>query len=529
MTAVLPDRPVSELTDAELEAEARRLIALQDRRGAADPGERWPTPGALAVSLDKRTRETPALRAIDRAVINCLNTPDGRLIISMPPQEGKSQRVVRRGVLFALLRNKGTRAAVVSYEANVARRWGRVIRDDIKANPRLGLRVRADVGAQHEWQLEGHEGGVFTTGIGGALTGRPVDLLVIDDPVKGRAEADSEAYREAAWDWWTDTGASRLAPGAPVILIMTRWHEDDLAGRLLAADARGEGEGWTVLNIPAEADHDPAKGEADPLGREPGEFLLSARTNPDGTSRTRAQWEKIKRRSISTWTALYQGRPAPPEGLLFKRTGWARYSAPIATDRGDGSMWVPPAAGDVLAQSWDMAFKSTTGSDYVVGQVWLRRGSGLYLLDMVRRRMTFSETVAAVRALSAKWPQAITKLVEDKANGPAVLDSLKAEVVGLTPVEPEGGKVARANAVAPLVVAKNVWLPEPELLPNVDELVEEAAAFPNGRHDDAVDAFTQAGLALVITPLIGEAQVTSSSGLRVGGGGGGVRLGGRGR
>lgn len=523
MTAVLPSRPVAELTDAELEAEARALLARDDADGQADPAEKWPTPGALAHDLDRRIRQTEALRLIDRALADVLATPDGRLIISMPPQEGKSQRAVRAFVLWALLRNKGLRAAVVSYEHDVARRWGRAIRDDIAQHPRLGLDVRRDVSAQNEWQLAGHEGGVFTTGIGGALTGRAVDLLVIDDPVKGRAEADSEAYREAAWDWWTSTAAARLAPGAPVVLIMTRWHEDDLAGRLIAQDKAGEGEGWTVLNIPAEADHRPDQGEVDPLGRAPGEFLPSAR------GRTRAQWEAIKRRSIATWTALYQGRPAPPAGLLFKRDAWARYSAPLATPRADGSMWVPPAPGDVIAQSWDMAFKSTTGSDYVVGQVWLRRGAQLFLLDMVRRRMTFSETVQAVRDLSARWPQAVTKLVEDKANGPAVIDSLKAELVGLIAVEPEGGKVARANAVAPLVVAKNVVLPDPELLPNVAELIDEAASFPNGQHDDAVDAFTQAGLALVINPLIGEAQVTSSSGLRVGGGGGGLRLGGRGR
>jgi predicted phage terminase large subunit-like protein len=522
VTAVLPPRPVAELTDAELEAEARALLARDDARGRDNPDEKWPTPGALAVDLDRRVRQTDALRLIDRALVELLDTPDGRLIISLPPQEGKSQRTSRAFVLWALRRNPATRAAIVSYEANVARRWGRAVRDDIIAHPRLGLTVRRDVAAQNEWQLDGHDGGVFTTGIGGALTGRPVDLLVIDDPIKGRKEADSEAYRDAAWDWWTDTGAARLAPGAPVVLILTRWHEDDLAGRLLAADAAGEGEGWTVLNIPAQADHRPELGEVDPLGRAPGEFLVSAR------GRTRAQWEAIKRRSVTTWTALYQGRPSPPAGLLFKRGTWARYAAPLAVPRADGSMWVPPAPGDVIAQSWDMAFKGTTSSDYVVGGVWLKRGQDLYLLDMVRRRMTFTETLDAVKALSARWPQAVMKLVEDKANGTAVMDLLGKEVLGLTPVEPEGGKLARANAAAPLVLAGNVHLPDAALLPVVEELVDEAAAFPNGAHDDAVDMLTQAVLALVITPLLGEAQVTSSTGLRVGGGGG-RRLGGLGR
>jgi predicted phage terminase large subunit-like protein len=149
-----------------------------------------------------------------------------------------------------------------------------------------------------------------------------------------------------------------------------------------------------------------------------------------------------------------------------------------------------------------MAFKGTDGSDYVVGGVWLRRGVHLYLLDMVRRRMSFTETLAAVKALSAKWPQAIAKYVEDKANGTAVINMLSRTVPGLIPVEPEGGKVARAHAAAPFVEARNVWLPEPELLPNVDELIEEAAAFPNGAHDDAVDMLTQAVNRLLINPLL---------------------------
>jgi predicted phage terminase large subunit-like protein len=191
-------------------------------------------------------------------------------------------------------------------------------------------------------------------------------------------------------------------------------------------------------------------------------------------------------------------------------------------------MWVPPKPGDQIAQSWDMAFKSTTSSDYVVGGVWLRRDGELWLLDMVRRRMSFTETVDAVLALSARWPQAVMKLVEDKANGTAVMDSLRGRVVGLTPVEPQGGKYARANAAAPLVHAGNVHLPDAALLPNVEELIEEAAAFPNGAHDDAVDQMTQAILAMVISPLLGEVKSSSSRGLRVGGGGG-RRLGGIGR
>lgn len=445
------------------------------------PAPRWQTPGHLAADLDPRTVQTPALELIDQALVDVFNTPDGRLALSMPPQEGKSQRASRRFPLWALTQNPDLRVAIASYEHGVARRWGRTIRDDITTHaPTLGLRVRDDLAAQHEWQLAGHEGGVYAVGIGGALTGRAVDLLIVDDPIKDRAQADSPTYRERAWDWWTEVGATRLAPGAPVIVIATRWHHDDLIGRLLAAE---DGHLWRVLNIPAQADTD-----NDPLGRQHGEYMLSAR------GRTAAQWDAIKVRSGSrTWASLYQGRPTPDEGGLFARNAWARYDVPLWLEQPDGTRIVPNIDLDTqLVQSWDLAFKDTASSDYVVGQVWLRRGPNAYLLDQTRGRYGFTETVQRMREMAARWPQSVAKYVEDKANGPAVMDHLAGTLYGLIPVNPEGGKVARAHAVSPLVEARNVHLPSPELAPWIGDLIEEAAAFPNGAHDDQVDALTQA-------------------------------------
>jgi predicted phage terminase large subunit-like protein len=141
-------------------------------------------------------------------------------------------------------------------------------------------------------------------------------------------------------------------------------------------------------------------------------------------------------------------------------------------------------------QSWDCAFKDTDGSDYVVGQVWGFKGADKYLLDQDRRRLSFSATVQAIRALSAKWPKASAKLVEDRANGSAVIDTLRHEVSGLIAVDPEGGKEARAHAVSPFVEAHNVYLPQRASW--VDGFVEECAAFPHGAHDDQVDAMSQA-------------------------------------
>jgi predicted phage terminase large subunit-like protein len=458
------------------------------------PARRWPTPGALAQHLDHRTRQTPALELIDQHLVTLLDTPDGRLLLSMPPQEGKSHRVSRWFALWVLTQNPDTRIAIVSYEHGVARRWGRAIRDEITMHPELGLRVRDDLAAQHEWQLAGHEGGVYTAGIGAALTGRPVDLLIIDDPIKDREQADSETYRQRAWDWWTDVGSTRLAPGAPVVQVATRWHEDDLAGRLKAAE---DGHIWASLNIPAQADHDPDAGETDPLGREPGQYMISAR------GRTDRQWDAIKVRSGSrTWNALFQGRPSPAEGGMFKRGWWREYDSAQWVKRPDGSMWA--LSFDEVIASWDMAFKDTQSSDYVVGQVWGRRGIDAYLLDQIRDRMDFVTTCQQFRAFSARWPQAVLKIVEDKANGTAVMNALRRIVPGLVPEEPHESKEARAAAVSPFVEARNVWLPSPELAPWVGAFIEEHAAFPNGAHDDQVDGTSQALNRLLLAPLLAE-------------------------
>jgi len=463
------------LTPADAEAVRHQLAAMTGRR------RQWDTPGAMATALDPRTRQTPALDLIDAELVRLADTSDGRLIISMPPQEGKSQRTSRRFPLWMLTQDPDCRIAITSYAHPVARRWGRAIRDDIDQHHDLGLTVRPDMSAQHEWQLSGHDGGIFAAGVGGALTGRPVDLLIIDDPIKDREQADSTVYRDRVWDWWTDVASTRLSPGAPVVLILTRWHEDDLAGRLLASD---DSDRWRVVNIPALSETDD-----DPLGRQPGEWLTSAR------GRTTDQWEKIRRQAGSrTFAALYQGHPSPPSGNIFGRGSWRWYDSPVWLEDEHGARWVKD--GQVI-QSWDLTFKDGDRSDWVVGQTWQRDGATFRLLDQARGRWSFTQTCRQIQQAAARWPQATARLVEDKANGPAVIDSLSRLVPGLVPVNPQGGKEARANVVQPLVEAGNVELPS--FAPWIADLVEEAAGFPHAPHDDQVDALTQALTHLAVT------------------------------
>ena len=402
-----------------------------------------------------------------------------------------SERVTKAGTLWALTRNPELRAGIVSYSQGLAETFGRAVRNWItsfngdEGTLDLGLRIARDNGSVRRWQLDGHRGGCISAGIGSGLTGRPLDFLVIDDPLADRKQANSEFFRARVWDWWTSVGSTRLAPDAPVIVILTRWHEDDLAGRLLKAE---DGHRWRVINIPALADHKPEAGQRDLLGREPGEWLQSAR------KRTPVQWEQIRIQAGSRdFTSLYQGRPSPDQGDVWQRQWWRRYHEPLWSQHPEvPSAYLVSGADEVLI-SVDAAFKDTKSSDYVVMQCWMRRGANAYLLEQVRKRLSFTETVKAFTAMCARWPQARRKLIEDKANGTAVISSLKSEIPGLKPINPTDSKYGRATAVSPMIESGNVFLPSAEVaLFDAEELITEAASFPNAAHDDQVDATSQA-------------------------------------
>lgn len=188
------------------------------------------------------------------------------------------------------------------------------------------------------------------------------------------------------------------------------------------------------------------------------------------------------------------------------REWWGRYTDRMwrRADYTDPLLDVRWVDCDEMLQSWDFTFKDTKTADFVVGQVWARRGANVYLVDQVRRRMSFTESVEAMRAMSVRWPQATAKLVEDKANGPAIISTLRDEIGGIIPVEPQGSKTARASAVSPYVAAGNAVIPATSGIIDgfdPDEFLNEMAQFPNGTHDDQVDAMSQALSRLYINGL----------------------------
>lgn len=416
---------------------------------------------------------------------NCIqvDSPDGLYLVGRHLTTTHNSEIAsRRFPAYALGRYPDLSIIATSYSADLASRMNRdvqrVIDDEayseIFPGTRLyGKNIRTVASGAYMrnsdlFEVVGRRGVYRSAGVGGGITGMGGDVILIDDPIKDRAEADSPTIRNRVWDWYTSTLYTRLAPGGGIIVIQTRWHMDDLAGRLLEAARTGEGDQWRVVNFPAIA-------EQDETHRKAGEALHPERYPLEQLHAIRAA---IGSRD---WEALYQQHPAPDGGAIFKAE-WLRF-------------WLPkdlPQVFDRLCISWDMTFKDGDESDYVVGQVWGRKGADFYLLDQVRARMGFTDTLAAFRALADKWPQAQRKLVEDKANGPAVIDSLRHAVPGIIPVEPDGSKIARAHAVTTFFEAGNVHIPHPSVCGWVSEYMAELTQFPAAAHDDQVDATTQA-------------------------------------
>jgi predicted phage terminase large subunit-like protein len=326
-------------------------------------------------------------------------------------------------------------------------------------------------------------GSRLASGVTGRITGRGGHFLICDDPHK-ITEGESEAERLRVINWWDREFSYRLNDpsfGARVI-IMQRVHEGDLAGHVLSQ------EDWTHICFPNEFEPEhPQRSAQDPRS-EPGELLWPTRFDPQWT-------EKRKQETGSyAYAGLFQQRPAPAEGGILKRDWWRYYSD------------LPQV--DEVVQSWDMAFKDAADADYVVGQVWVRNEADVYLVRQMRGRFDFPTTVQRVLDLTAwveeRFPEhsAHAIYVEDAANGPAVISSLRRRIPSLIAVKPEGPKEARAHAVAPQLEAGNVFLPgagserggydRTQTAAWVQGFVEECTAFPNAVHDDQVDAMTQA-------------------------------------
>jgi predicted phage terminase large subunit-like protein len=459
------------------------------------PVRRWETPGELARAMDPLTKASPALDLIDSELVALTDhqTDADALCVFMAPQEGKSERVSRRFPEWLLAHDPTLRIAIVSYEQDTAVRWGRTIKRDVTHADRnmIDVRILQDSAAAGRWDTpEG--GGIYCVGVGGPLTGRPVDVLLVDDPVKDRAAAESARQRQTTWEWWESVALTRLAPGGIVVLIQTRWHEDDLAGRVLSRPGPLR---WRVLTLPAIA------GDQDPLGREPGEEFPSVRGRKPGFfTRLKATM------SAYVFSGIYQQSPVAAEGNFFRRAAFRYWRNTAGTPDPGALLAMGSMAGAWLelegrrvdladAAVWrfatiDVAASTRTSADYTVCSVWaIDREGDLILLDRARGHAEMSDHFAMIKPLRDRWRFDVAYVEKQFYSQTLVLDA-RAAGVPVAEVTADTDKITRAIPAAGRVHAGKVWFPAGAWW--LEEWENELAAFPAGSHDDQVDTLAYA-------------------------------------
>ena len=407
---------------------------------------------------------------------DALDTPLGCVAYSTPPQEGKTTWIVHY-IAWQLVRNPWLKVVYATYSQARANAVSRQIRGLV----RQWTPLAAGSSNVQRWETK-EGGGLLAAGRGSAMTGFRSDFTVIDDPIKDMQEAQSELIRETTVDWFSSVVLTRMSNLSQIVVICTRWHKDDLIAHVVKSlDAE-------YINIPAQASHDD-----DVLDRKIGEWL------PSVQNRSEKSWQLIKA-AVGTyvWQALYQGDPQVTGGsyLNVDKIDVIPAESVIYQDQRTGSFLTLDRA--LVIQSWDLTFgdidtsgkRRKTDGSYVAGHVYVVIGGTKWILvDRVHERLTFTESVSAVLRMSAKWPQTSRIYVEKKANGAAMLNTLRKRAALIKPVEPGGSKEVRALAAQPTVDQGNVaWLDTV-----FDErMAQEFRDFPFGKHDDDVDAFTQA-------------------------------------
>ena len=392
------------------------------------------------------------------------------LIIECPPQHGKSMTVSESLPSWYLGRHPDRNIILASYDSDFAERFCRKNKDKIKGCGQNLFKIAIGaIDRAGEFELSNGKGRMISRGIMSGITGNPANLIIIDDPVKNQQEADSPAYRNRVWSEWQASLKSRLAAKGKVIVIMTPWTDDDLAARILCSEKNVQ-----LLRLPVEAEENDPLGRAvgDPLCPELGkdarwlaDFKASYISDPQGGQRA--------------WSALYQCSPRQEEGNLVQRNWWKFYDPEAELAFGTEIISV------------DASFKGEDNSDYVSIQVWGKKAQDYYLRYCLNKQLNFPDTVEAIKTIYRLFPRARTVLIEEAANGHAIIQTLQREMF-IIPVTPLGGKISRVNAISPAIESGHVFLPDPAKAPWVADYIDQWTAFPNSKYDDMVDATSQA-------------------------------------
>lgn len=441
---------------------ARAIPAPPPTPAGDDPFGRW-----LERTTPQYTWSWPHLRHIRQALDRVSRGGCRRLMVFCPPRHGKSEMTTIRYPIYRLQADPTLPVLITGYNERFARRFGRRTRNLARE---CGIALASDQSAADEWHTRAG-GWLLARGVGSPPTGVGFRLMVIDDPVKSREEAESAAYRDRVWDWYTDDLYTRLEPGGAIILILTRWHEDDLAGRLLQA-ARNGGEQWEVVRMPALAQ------AGDPLGRPLGAALCPARYDVPDLLRV----QRVM--GVRSFSALYQQEPQPADGTVFRRE-WFR----IVERAPAGIRW---------KRYWDLAASTSKRADYTASAaVGMDEATGIiYVRDMVRGRWEWPEQQRIILQTMAA-ERGTEHGIEEALHGLAAVQALAREPaaagVAFRGIRVEKDKLARALPWATRAEAGKIALVSGSW---VGAFLDEVCGFPLAAHDDQVDTIS-GGVAMI--------------------------------
>ncbi|MGA2297996.1 MAG: phage terminase large subunit [FCB group bacterium] len=450
------------------------------------------SPAALATWLTKGKYKTPRhIGEIDKILVNASKRKQKRVIVNMPPRHGKSELISKYFPFWYLGTFPEQRIILTSYEARFAASWGRKVRSllkeygekvfDIKLDPKSSSAERFDL-------LE-HTGGMSTAGAGGPITGMGADLLLIDDPVKNDKEANSELMRDNVWEWFISTAYTRLEPDGIIIIIMTRWHEDDLCGRLIQLNKKEddldceeiENDKWNILSLPAIAE------ENDYLGRKPGEALWEMRFPVQ-------KLNAVRNTIGSYWfSALYQQSPTPKGAGIFKRINFKYFSqdANFYYLKNRSTDSIPQKIVKIEDCSvfaiMDLAVSKKETADYTVILVFcIAPDNKILILNVERVHIEGAQHINMIQDTFERWRPG-TIGIESGQYQTTLVQIASSKGLPVKPIMPDNKKLTRALPIAARVECGDVYFKEDAFWLTAFE--EELLSFPNGRHDDQVDAF----------------------------------------
>jgi predicted phage terminase large subunit-like protein len=392
---------------------------------------------------------------------------NARILLSAPPQHGKSEFFSNWLPTWFLHNFQDKKVILGTYGQDYANKWGAKVRENLTTNPLIGIPMRRDTASKKKF-MTAKGGQMMVAGVDGPATGEGAHLFIVDDPYKNPDEAMKPNHREHVMNWFLAVANTRLQSGGSIVVMHTRWNEDDLIGDL------AKKEGWVYINLQAICE-DP---ESDPLGRKLGQALCPERYTEADLAQKRIDVTDL------FWFPMFQGSPTNMKGTI------------VTTD--DVQYYDSLPEMEELGIFADLTYEKDEENDFAVFEVWGRRGADIYCIAQIRDQMGIHEQLEAFLKLCNDYPEAFHKEIEKKANGAAVIQLCEDKIPGIVANNPQTSKGARLAAVSPLYKSKNVWYPNPELpgnewvKNNIYELTRMTLAGTKAKHDDTVDVASMA-------------------------------------